>query len=108
MTPTPTPSQRRHYHEAAARFYRIEENRACLTADSNEALVIKLRCDWSIAPESRIALEERCRGIAKSALERAVAYKHLADIAETEATLAKNEEIQRDYYSGPPGSFTGD
>jgi hypothetical protein len=41
-------------------------------------------------------------------MERAATYDALAAECAAQAERARDEEIRADYYSGPPGSFTGD
>lgn len=97
----PTPSQRRQYAEARAVVYRLR-------AKECQATAIEHRCCYY---EAAALNEERAQVslvYVGQALSQAETYDALAVAAEAEAVIAKNEEIKLDYYSGPPGSYTGD
>jgi hypothetical protein len=109
MLPYISPSQRRQYAEAQAKANWLRADVQRLMAAEHEASVQEHRTDYfETDAEVRAQRMTACQGYAKACQERAAVYEAMGAEAAARAAAAQDEEIRADYYSGPPGSFTGD
>jgi hypothetical protein len=100
---------RRQYHEATAAAYRAEAEASEARARAEEHYAMAHLCDYfepSEALRTRRSLDAAARAL--SYRKGVESYVRLAESYETRAEEAKSDEIRQDYYSGPPGSYTGD
>ncbi len=104
----PTTQQRIAYHRSAARWMRIEAATATLHAEAARAECDVIKHNHFLNAGERSSASCGAHGRAESAERNAAGYRRLADDHDRQREAAESEEIKRDYYSGPPGSYTGD
>lgn len=109
MIPTPTPSQRRQFHAAMAAAYRAEAESCLAISRANDQYIVSHLCDpYEPSEETRTKRSMDAAGRVLSYRKHAEQFLELAKAYDARAEEAKSDEIRADYYSGPPGSYTGD
>jgi hypothetical protein len=106
--PAPTHSTRRQYYEMQADSRKLHAEAMSLIAQSHDIEAIMARCDWHLDEAGRASATAHHQRLAASYHQRAADWEQMAKDAAALAEKAKGDEIREDYYSGPPGSFTGD
>lgn len=92
-----------------AAAYRAEAEHCLALARANERYVVAHICDpYEESEENRTNRSIQAAARVLDYRKGAEHYTELAKSYDARAEEAKSDEIRQDYYSGPPGSFTGD